>query len=52
MADMECPKGFRCYESEFEDLVPVEAFPRNGIMLTDCAGSENTTMLTVISQIF
>ena len=27
MADMECPKDFRCYESKFETLGPVEAFP-------------------------
>lgn len=32
MAEMKCPKGFRCYESEFEDLAPVEAFPRNDIV--------------------
>ena len=32
MAGMDCPKGFRCYESKFEDLAPVEAFPRNDIV--------------------
>ncbi|MHC4145475.1 MAG: hypothetical protein ACYSUD_11930 [Planctomycetota bacterium] len=38
MADMECPKGFRCYESGFEDLAPVEAFPRDNIV--ECRKSE------------
>ncbi len=32
MADMEYPKGFRCYESKFEDLGPVEAFPGDNIV--------------------
>ncbi len=27
MAEMDCPKGFRCYESKFEDLAPGRVFP-------------------------
>ena len=26
MAETECPFGFHCYESKFEDLTPVKAF--------------------------
>lgn len=26
MAGMDCPKGFSCYKSDFENLVPVRVF--------------------------
>jgi hypothetical protein len=32
MAGMDCPKGFCCYESKFEDLTPVKAFPGNDVL--------------------
>ena len=43
MADMECPKGFRCYESKFEDLGPVEAFP--GSYVVECRGTDRSSCL-------
>ena len=32
MAEMDCPKGFGCYKSKFDDLTAVEAFPGNNIV--------------------
>lgn len=37
MAGMDCPKSFRCYESGFEDLTPVQVISRNG--LVECHGA-------------
>ncbi len=34
MAEMDCPKGFHCCESEFESLTPVEVIP--GSKLVEC----------------
>ncbi|MHC4165580.1 MAG: hypothetical protein ACYSWQ_01330 [Planctomycetota bacterium] len=31
MGEMDCPRGFRCYESGFEDLSPVKVISSNAI---------------------
>jgi hypothetical protein len=40
MAEMDCPRGFRCYESKFEDLAPVRAFPGNDVV--ECRKAEES----------
>ncbi len=40
MAETDCPRGFRCYESKFEDLAPVEAFPGNNVV--ECRKAEES----------
>jgi hypothetical protein len=37
MAEMDCPKSFRCYESGFEDLTTVQVISSNG--LVECHGA-------------
>ncbi len=34
MAETDCPSGFHCYESKFEDLTPVKAF--SGTDVVEC----------------
>jgi hypothetical protein len=54
MAEMDCPKGFRCYESKFEDLSPVETFPGDNIV--ECRKSEEwycpMALASSVSKIF
>ena len=34
MAEMDCPKGFPCYESKFDSLCPVKTF--SGTKILEC----------------
>ena len=34
MAETDCPSGFHCYKSKFEDLTPVKAF--SGTDVVEC----------------
>jgi len=34
MAETDCPSGFHCYESKFEDLIPVKPF--SGTDVVEC----------------
>lgn len=38
MAEMDCPKGFACYESDFDKLVPVRVY--RGANVIQCKHSE------------
>jgi hypothetical protein len=40
MAEMDCPRSFRCYESKFEDLVPVEVFAGDNVV--ECRKAERS----------
>lgn len=41
MADMDCPKDFTCYKSQFDDLTPIEPFPGNNII--ECLRQDPST---------
>jgi hypothetical protein len=55
MAEMDCPRGFSCYKSKFEDIVPVRVISSNVIacgkaMESYCQKSVSFGMSTMLCR--